>query len=178
MSSKINGQFFITQSVTVETGDHSEEYRIYWECEQKCREHTQRLSYFVVFHTLLFPIVLIYALVCIALGDYDTSKWHLTFFVAVPFDQTRVWGWFLTWLIELFMAFSYALCVTTVTSFFVSCCYYIHVMCDHCNVLINLVPRTVGRLQTEVRPQKIKKIRQQINNQLCNVIKFQIKIYE
>lgn len=130
------------------------------------------------FHTSLFPIVLTYALMCIALGNYDTSNWHLAFYVVVPFDQTCVWGWFLTWLMEFFMAFSYAICITTVTSFFVSCCYYMYAMCDHIDVLINSITRAVDLMQKEVEPGKIRKIRQQIEIQLCNVIRFQIKIYE
>lgn len=113
-----------------------------------------------------------------AYGNYDTSLWHLGFNVAVPFDQTSVWGWFLTWLTALLMAFSYAMCMTTITSLFFSFCYYIYAMCDHVNVLINSIAKTVQRMQAEERSRKTEKIRQHINTQLCNVIKFQIKIYE
>lgn len=157
---------------------NSEEQNIYWECEQKCRKHSQRLSYFVIFHTLLFPIVLMYALVCIACGNYDTSNWYLAFNVVVPFDQTCIWGWFLTWLIQLFMAFAYVMCMTTFTSFFVSCCYYIYAMCDHVNVLINSVSKTFEFMQMEEKPWKFKELRQQINTKLCDFIKFQVKVYE
>ena len=158
--------------------DNSEEHLIYWRCEQKCRKHTQRLSYYVFFHTLLFPIALIHAFVCIASGNYDTSLWLLGFDVVVPYDQTRIWGWFVTWFIQLSMAFSYALCMTTVTSFIVSGCYYIYAMCDHFNVLMNSVGRAVERIRTEVNPRKIRKTRQLINTQLSNAIKVQVKIYE
>ena len=95
-----------------------------------------------------------------------------------PIDQTRIHGWFLTWLIQFSIAFSYALATTTITSLFVSCCYYIYAMSDHFNMIMNSVGGAVGRMQTEVKPQKIKKIRQQINTQLCNAIEIQVKIYE
>ena len=51
-------------------------------------------------------------------------------------------------------------------------------MSDHFNMIMNSVGGAVGRMQTEVKPQKIKKIRQQINTQLCNAIEIQVKIYE
>lgn len=158
--------------------DSSENQSIYWECEQKCRKYTQRLSYFVILHISLFPVVLLYALVCIASGNYDTSKWHLFFYVAVPYDQTCVWGWFLTWLIQLFMAFTYIMCMSTITSFFVSGCYYICAMCDNFSVLIKSVSTLIERMRTEVKPQKIGQTFQQTDTQLRNAIKLQVKIYE
>ena len=153
-------------------------HRIYWECEQKSQKYTQRLNYFVFFHSSLFPVILIYALICIVSGDYDTSKWTLAMKVAVPFDQTRVWGWFLVWLIQFISTSSYDRCMPTITTFFVSCCNYILAMADHLNVLINSVARTVEHMRTEVQPKTIKELRLQINTQLCDAIKFQIKIYE
>lgn len=170
--------FIVLQLVSNERDGNDEEHRIYWKCEQKCRKYTQRLSYFIIFHTSIFPIVLIYALFCIASGNYDTSKWNLAVYVVVPYDQTSVWGWFLTWFIILFMACAYALCMTTITSLFVSCCYYIYAMCDHFSVLINSVSLTVEQMQTQVTKSKIRKLRQQMHNQLCDMIKLQVKIYE
>lgn len=51
-------------------------------------------------------------------------------------------------------------------------------MCDHFNVAMNLVGRTVERMQIEVEPRKIRKIRQQIDAQLSSAIKIQVKVYE
>lgn len=151
---------------------------IYWECEQKCRKYTRRFGYFVFFHTSTFTIVLIYALVRIAFGNYDTSSWHLPFFMLFPFDQNHVWGWLMTWFMQAGLAFCYAASMTSITSYFVSCCCYLIAMLDHFNLLIHSLINNVKSMQMEENPRKIEKMHVQIITQLCNIIKFQVKIYE
>ena len=158
--------------------ENSEVNQIYWECEQKCRKHTQRFSYFVIFHTSAFTIGLTYALICIAFGNYDTSRWYLPFAMVSPFDQTSVVGWLLTWIIQVSEAISYALPLSLVTSYFVSCCYYINSMVEHTNLMINSVTTDVERMQTEKRSQEIGILRHRVTTQLSNVIKIHNKIYE
>lgn len=158
--------------------DNEEVHTIYWECEQMCRKETRRFGYFVVFHTSTFTIVLTYALICIVFGHYDTSSWYLSFFLVLPFKQTYVFGWLLTWLTQFDIAFCYALCMTSITSYMVSCCNYINAMCDHFNVLVNNVAEDVQRLKMEDNPKKIDEIRREINAQQCNIVIFFIKIYE
>ena len=130
--------------------ENSEEYRVYWESEQK-----GRIS-----------------------GNNDPSTWYLAFYTEIPLDQTRVLGWFVTWLIQLFMAYSYVLCMTTNTTFFVSCCYYIYAMCEHYNVVITSAGRAVERIRIEVKPSKTRQLRHKIDARLCNVIKIQNQMYE
>lgn len=158
--------------------NNSELNNIYWQCEQKCRKLTIRFGYFVFFHMSALTIVFFYALVCIALGRYDTTSWFLPFFMSLPFDRTKVSGWFMTWIIQFSDAFAYILALTSITSYFVSCCYYINAMRDHLNILINSITTDVERLQMENHPRKTEKIRQQIYPTLCNVVIFQNRIYK
>lgn len=158
--------------------DNDQVNDIYWNCEQKCRKITQRSSYYVLFHTSSFIIVLIYALVCIVFGKYDTSSWYLSFYVVVPFDQTRVLGWLLTWLFQFLIAFSYSTSMTSITSYFASCSFYIYAMCDHSNVLIKAVEADVARLQVARNARKATEIQRQLQYKFGNMVEFQIKIYE
>lgn len=156
----------------------SELNTIYWECEQKCRKLTQRFSYFVIFHTSAFTIGLTYALICIAFGNYDTSRWYLPFAMVSPFDQTSVVGWILTWMIQVSEAISYALPMSLVTSYFVSCCYYINSMVEHTNLMINSVTTDVERMQSEKSSGQIGTLRYRLITQLSNVVIIHNKIYE
>lgn len=153
-------------------------HSIYWECEKKSRKYTKRFGYFVIFHTSTFTIVLIYAFICIVFGRYDTSSWYLSLYMAFPFDDTTIWGWLMAWTIQFSAALCYALCMTSITSYFVSCCYYIDAMFDHFNFMINSVSKDVERMRTEKNPRKINKIHQQIITKLRNAIKFHNKIHK
>lgn len=135
-----------------------------------------RFVYYVPFHVSTYIIVLIYAVYCIANGNYDTSRWYLAMNMSLPFDQTRVDGWLLTLIVQLLMASSYAMCMTSFTSYFVSCCYYLSAMSDHFNVLIDCVTKKIQTFQ--MAQKNIEAIDQEIHIDLCNIIKFQMRIYE
>lgn len=70
---------------------------------------------------------------------------------------------------------SYALCMTSITPYFVSCCFYINAMWDHFNVVLNSVQINIERMKTENNVRKVKKIHKA---QMCNLIEFHMKIYE
>lgn len=153
-------------------------HNTYWECEQKCRKLTKTLNHYVFLHTAMFPTVLAYAIVCIAFGNYDTSTWYLPMAMLLPFDRTHIFGWLMAWFIQLAMVTFYGLCMPAVTSYFISCCYYIDAMCVHFNVLIDSITKNVERMQSEKNLRKIEKIREQTIAQLCNLVTFHIEIYE
>lgn len=153
-------------------------HNVYWECEKMNRKYTKRFIYFVIFHTSLLNMILVYALICIAFGYYDTSNWHLPFYMEFPFDQTSILGWFVTWIVQFCSTLFYAWSMTAITSYFVSCCNYIIAMVEHFGLLINSLTINVKRKQMEEKPQKVAKIRLQITDQLCSIVKMHIKIYE
>lgn len=149
---------------------------MYWENELRCRKYTLRISYFLIFHTFAFTVTLVYAAYCILMGKYDTSSWYLSFNVVLPFDKTKLFGWFLTWAAQFSMALAYALPMVSLTSYFISCCFYIHTMCKHVTNIMDSVQRDVEDNLVEISPSKILKKRQKILNQLIEVVKLHVEI--
>lgn len=157
--------------------ENSEISELYWECEQNCRKHTDKFRFFPFFHSFSFPIFLILAFVNMARGNFNTKTWLIPLNMILPFDN-YVWFWFIKWTIQCTAATMYAICVTSVTSYFVSIFNYIYAMCDHINVLIGLTTKNVERLYKEKNALEAKIIRHQIVLQMCDIVKFHIKIYE
>lgn len=151
---------------------------MYWKTEKKARKFSKWCGYYVLFHTSAFTIVLAYALSCLARGRYDTSSWYLSFDIILPFDKTKVSGWFGTWGVQFSMAFSYSLGITAVTGYFVCCCNYIHTMCDHFQWIIHQVRDTVALNRTEKHSEKIERNKQKAINLVDDSIKLHVKIYE
>lgn len=128
--------------------DHEEEVNeIYWETEQKCRKYTFRLGCYVLVHTSVFPISITHALYCLSRGDKDTSAWFMAYPVLLPFDMDTVSGWMMTWACEWCMGLAYTLSVTSVTAYFVSCCFYIDGMCDHFNFMMQSISKEFAKNQ-------------------------------
>lgn len=158
--------------------DNTETFNIYWANEQKCRKYTKLLSSYVFLHVSMFIVVLIYALRCIATGVYDTSLWQLFLFTSLPFKSTHLPGWFATWFVQLSMAFVYYGWMTSLTSYFMSCSFYIDTMCNHFNLMLNSISKNVKLYSAEENAVKIEKHRLAINEKLCKAIEFHIKIHE
>lgn len=116
---------------------------LYWDYEQKCRNYTLRIALYVVFHTLEFTVVLFYAFSCMLGGDFDTSKWYLSFKLVFPFEIESLLGWFAAWAIEFNVAFVYSVYMTAITSYFVCALLYICAMCDHFAVLMEIIKRYI-----------------------------------
>lgn len=130
--------------------DNGDEIRnIYWNTEQKCRQFTDRFVKFVFINQQMYIAALFFSFYCIIVGNFDTSKWILPFTLWVPFDTTQVHGWYLLWFIQFSMGMSYSSTQTTITSYFVSCAYYIGAICDHFNVLMEKVNYEVEKNQME-----------------------------
>lgn len=49
---------------------------------------------------------------------------------------------------------------------------------DHLNVMINSVTKKVKHMQMENNPRMIPEIRKQVMVQMCDIVKFYVKIYE
>lgn len=112
---------------------------MYWENEQKCRKFTTIMSYYVFAHQSIVMASLCYSIYCICIGNWDTSTFVLAFNIVVPFNTRHLFGWYIQWLIQLCMSISYVLCVVSVTSYFVCCCFYVQAICDHFNLLIDSI---------------------------------------
>lgn len=151
---------------------------MYWTNEQKCRKYTKIIGYYIFLSISGFVSALVYALCCIASGNFGTSSWQLPLYMILPFDETRVLGWLLAWFTQVVIDLAYVFSMISITSYFVSCCLYIVTLCDHFKLMMNRVNSDVDRNQREKNPQKIRKNRFKITKQLRQAIKFHATIFE
>lgn len=112
---------------------------MYWKTEQNCRQFTKYMSYYIVAHQSIVMASFLYSVYCICVGNRDTSTWILAFNIVVPFNSQSIFGWYFKWFINLAMSISYALLLTSITSYFVCCCLYIHAICRHFHLIKNLI---------------------------------------
>lgn len=151
---------------------------IYWKSEEKSRMWTTFFGFSVLFNTSAFTAVLIYALCCMALGNYNTSSWYLLLNVILPFDKRQPIGWFMSWIMQVAMTLAYALCMTAITSYFMSCCFYIEAMSNHFDFIMNAIKTDVEQNQTEKIPMEIRRNHLKITNNLCKAIQFHTEVLE
>lgn len=98
---------------------------------------------------LVFVGAFFYSIYCIHVGNYDTSKWILPYELSVPFDTKEIWGWYLLWLIQVNIGFTYSTTQIASSSYFMSCCFYIGAICDHFDYIIHSIQNDVERNRTE-----------------------------
>lgn len=143
-------------------------FDLYWETEQKSQKYLKRMSYYIIFHQSMFMVNLIAPILCILGGDCDPTQWNLSFNLAMPFDQTVAWGWILRWFVDFSMGFSYSTALITITAYFVCCCFYIESLCNHFDLLIKSVDRSV------VSKANWRKLTKQLNE----AVRFHVEIFE
>lgn len=120
---------------------------MYWKTEKNCRKITKYMSYYIYIDQCIVIASLFFSIYCIYIGNLDTSTWVLAFNICLPFNTLNLFGWYLKWIINLAMSISYALSLTSITSYFVCCCIYIHAICKHFNLLNNLIGRNDESIQ-------------------------------
>lgn len=69
-------------------------------------------------------------------GNYDTSTWIVAFNIAVPFDISTVFRWYIFYMIQGLLAYSYSLNQPIIITFFMSCCFYTEALCEHFRLAI------------------------------------------
>lgn len=158
--------------------DESEVHEIYWRTEQKCREFTKILSYCTFLNAILPVCSLIHSIYDIINGNYDTSAWILPFRISVPFNTDCIWGWYLLFFITINLAFAYALAMSSLTSYFISCCFYISAVCQHFDLIIASVEEDVALNQDEKNLFKYMKREKKIKENLCKAINIHTEMYE
>lgn len=157
--------------------DEPKVHNIYWRTEQKCRKFTKIVSYANLSNGIvLFSII--NSLYDIVMGRYDTSIWILPFFLSVPFNTNTIWGWCLLLFINIYIGFAYTLVMTTITSYFISCCLYVSAVCKHFNMIIESVENEVKLNKHEKNFFKYKKRELKIKEYLCKAMNIHVKVYE
>lgn len=161
-----------------QSDEDDEIHALYWANEKKCRKYTIRIGTFVLFHSSTFVIAFVRAAYFMIIENYDTSTWNSSIFMNIPIDKSHPMGWLINNFIQFAMALSYALAMSSITSYFASGCLYIVTMCKHFILYIKRVNADVEPNELEENPRKIAKNRLKITKQLCNAIEIHHKIFE
>lgn len=105
---------------------------MYLKTEATCRKYTKLLT-LVMIHlgNVVYGLFLINSFYCIYRGNLDTSTWMVPFNIDVPFDTSSVFGWYMFYIVQGFVAYTYSLNQPAIITFFMSCCLYIEALCEH-----------------------------------------------
>lgn len=136
---------FIRIHFNSQTAKSEEITDIYWRTELKCRKYTKIIGSYPVCHQLTFIAALANSFYSICIGNLDTSTWPLPFNLVVPFDTKLIWGWYLLYLLQFCISLAYITSMVSVTSYFVSCCFYIEAICTHFARQIQLAQEMVDQ---------------------------------
>lgn len=158
--------------------DDLDAHNIYWNTEQKCRKYSKIMFYFVILEQTLIIYALVVSIYDITNGSYDTSGWALPFFISVPFNTETLFGWYLLAFINVNISFAYSLGSITLTSYFISCCFYICAACEHYDLNIGRVTIEVELNQHEKNALNCMDREQNIRIHLCKAINTHNKLYE
>lgn len=101
------------------------------------------MFYFIPANQAVLTASVLYSSICVLFGEYDTSNWILQFPIYTPFNKSTVIGWYCEWFIQFIIGASYASYMSTITSFFVCCCFYIMTLCNHFDALCQLLKNDV-----------------------------------
>lgn len=160
-----------------------DEVIFYSVAEKNCRQLTQLV---VIGYSLmsigLFTVAALYPLYCMQMGNFDTSTWLLPYSLTVPFDTSTIFGWYLFWLVQFYIAIVYAISVACATTYFGSNCLYIIAICEHFDFLIDSIDSDVemANLNSETFPEheshSLNVIR--LKCKITKTVELQSKIYE
>ena len=157
-------------------------YNIYCNVEMRCRKYTKILGLGCICMTQsMVCITFISSIYNIIIGNLDTSTWELPFRLTVPFNTETFFGWYSLFFLNFCIAFSYAVCVSTTTSYYVSGCFYIRAMYDHFNALIDSLKddsQSNDGTKTSQPIKLTKKMYESFEKKLHNAVEIHVKMYE
>lgn len=114
-------------------------------------------------------------------GNYDTSTWFSPMKISVPFDTSTVFGWYMRFLISMWISICQNMYVSSSIPFFANCCSYIHACyeqfkLDYLNFNNNFSKYLKKRfkLKRNYVPPSI----ETFESQLIDLVRFHIKIKE
>lgn len=170
--------FFSSPLLQDDKHDTHDASNLYWNCERKWHRLMKSFLCYALFHVSSFLPVLISALFGNFNGKFDGSAYNLPFNEAVPFNLDSISGWLLAWFYQFNECVSYGVEMITVTTCFSCFCYYIMVMCDHFNLLINSIRLSSQGIHSINRTQNCHQIWVNVRSKLQRAIELHIDIYE
>lgn len=98
--------------------------------------------------------------------------------LVVPFDKTKILGWFMTWFAQFNVGISYSLVLVSITSYFVCCCFYVGTICNHFDYLMESIKKDVECGEGQSNQIKNTKNILKIKKQLSDAINLHVNIFE
>lgn len=93
-------------------------------------------------------------------------------------DTSKVWGWYLLWLAECHIGFTYSAGMVTISAHFVGCCIYIVAFCDHFDYLMSKVQGQVDQIQRGKNSSEYQRQSRLIKETLAEAVTIHIKMFE
>lgn len=161
----------LTLQSIVHSAKNDIELNIYWNAEERCQKYTKVLACYIIVNQTMFCIAFILSIYNVFIGNLDTSTWALPFSLTVPFDIERISGWYILCFIQFIMGISYSSCISTMTSYFISGCFYIGAICDHFDTLIDSIKESKP---TKSAPKTFENIKEKLNS----LVEIHVQLYE
>lgn len=155
-----------------------EEASIYRNVEEKCRKIAKMAAYFVLVHPSAVVPTVIYSVICIANGTFDVSKFFLPFHMAIPFDTTKMFGFYALCAFQYNLGLVYIFCMISTTSYFVCCCLYVEAICNQFNCLIQSFGRTFLRCQKKKNDEEFHALWNKAINEIKSAVELHVGILE
>lgn len=156
-------------------------FTIYWNVEEKCRKYTKILGLGCICLTqAMVVITFMSSIYSIVIGNLDTSTWELPFSLTVPFNTETISGWYMLFSLNFCIAFSYAICISTTTSYYVAGCLYVRAIFDHFKALIDSLKDDFHEQKddTEAQPKNSKKMYRNFEKKFRDAVEIHVKMYE
>lgn len=129
-------------------------------------------------HLQVFLLALPFTIYHVYSGNPVETTMEMPLHIWVPFDLTTLSNWYLYWFIQVNMGITYCLCVVLITSYFLTCCFYIVAACDHLKSIARSINDDVKRRQLEIDPIKRQQIYGEIKKKLRELVHLHGVIYE
>lgn len=111
----------------------TEEFRIYRKTERRCRLILV-WAFIVSFANCaflgIFPSV-VHSIVSMVSGNFDTSTWFFVLKIAVPFNTSTIFGWYMKLLLELLFAIVAISIITPIVTYLANCCLYVFLVSNY-----------------------------------------------
>lgn len=152
--------------------------KFYTESEQKSQQFVRIMIYYAIFNQMTFLGTLGFSIYFIIAGTFDASALSLPMNLVVPFNTETILGWYTLWLIEFNMGLAYILPMTSITSYFVSCCCYIVAVCNHFSCLIESIKKNLKHNRMEKNPLTRQRNDRKMTKQFVRAIEMHMNAFE
>lgn len=110
-----------------------------------------------------FILSVVHSIFCIWHGNYDTSTWFTAVKFAVPFDTNIILNWYLLLMFCQVIMLTIATIVSTIISYFVSCCFYINACCKHFRLVCRQIEEKISGDPKKMNKNRIATINEKFN---------------